>query len=126
MAVKVAGHESILTSLDSLRSEIRILEVEAGVQGSPIHCKFHVISVDNPKIPYEALSYAQGANNASSRQTAHVGGKGVDATESLYAVLQRLQLDQQSRYLWIDAICINQADNKEKTQQVSMMCRIYS
>ncbi|KAF4445794.1 hypothetical protein F53441_10543 [Fusarium austroafricanum] len=126
MAVKVAGHESILPSLDSLRSEIRILEIEAGVQGSPIHCKFHVISVDDPMIPYEALSYAWGVNNASSRQTVHVEGKEVEVTESLYGALQRLRLDQQPRYLWIDAICINQADNKEKTQQVSMMCRIYS
>ncbi|KAF4963078.1 hypothetical protein FSARC_8880 [Fusarium sarcochroum] len=126
MAVKVAGHESILPSLDLLQSEIRILEVEAGVQGSPIHCKFHVISMDDVKIPYEALSYAWGLSNATSRQTVHVGGKGVEVTGSLYGALQRLRLVQKSRYLWIDAFCINQADDEEKTQQVSMMCRIYS
>ncbi|KAJ4264203.1 hypothetical protein NW762_005397 [Fusarium torreyae] len=124
--MKIAGHASILPCLDSLQSEIRILEVLAGEQGSPIHCKFHVTSMDDDMIPYEALSYAWGINNASSRQTVHVRDKEVDVTESLYGALQRLRLAQQSRYLWIDAFCINQADDQEKTQQVSMMCRIYS
>ncbi|KAF5647480.1 hypothetical protein F52700_1340 [Fusarium sp. NRRL 52700] len=125
MTVKVAADESILPTLDSSRSEIRVLEVEAGVRGSPIQCKFHVTPVDNPEIPYEALSYAWGTNTASSQQTVYVRGKKLDVTEGLYGALQRLRLDQQSRYLWIDALCINQANNKEKTQQVSMMCRIY-
>ncbi|KAF5590845.1 heterokaryon incompatibility protein [Fusarium subglutinans] len=122
---EIAADESMLPALDSLQSEIRILEVEAGIQGSPIQCKFHVISLDNPEIPYEALSYTWGTNVASLQPTVYVRGKEFDVTESLYGALQRLRLGQQSRYLWIDAFCINQADNKEKTQ-VSMMCRIYS
>jgi hypothetical protein len=39
--------------------------------------------------------------------------------------MRHLQLEQQVRVMWIDAICINQADNDEKSQQVQMMCDLY-
>jgi Heterokaryon incompatibility protein (HET) len=32
----------------------------------------------------------------------------------------------EDRVFWIDAICINQEDDKEKSRQVPMMAQIYS
>ena len=46
-------------------------------------------------------------------------------TTNLLAALRRLRFSTLRRYLWIDAICINQEDTEEKTQQVAMMGQIY-
>jgi hypothetical protein len=47
-------------------------------------------------------------------------------TRALEVALRSLRLSQESRALWIDAIAINQADPKEKTQQVGLMNLVYS
>ena len=47
-------------------------------------------------------------------------------TQNLHAALKRLRLQNQSRVLWVDAICINQDDTCEKSFQVAMMSQIYS
>ncbi|KAM7217151.1 Heterokaryon incompatibility protein (HET) domain containing protein [Rhypophila decipiens] len=61
---------------------------------------------------YEALSYAWG----------------IDTTVSPIIVdtLQHLRTSRTARTLWIDAICINQADRVEKTTQITKMGSIYS
>jgi hypothetical protein len=46
-------------------------------------------------------------------------------TESLHQALMRLRHDPSINFLWVDALCINQADDKEKSQQVQRMRSIY-
>ena len=50
----------------------------------------------------------------------------VFVTPQLYAALRRLRHEEASRYLWIDQICIDQANGEEKGEQVLMMGEIYS
>lgn len=40
-------------------------------------------------------------------------------------MLRHLRKREKQRFLWIDAICINQNDNKEKACQVQLMEEIY-
>ena len=47
-------------------------------------------------------------------------------TDNLAAALKRLRLSDSSRILWVDAICINQSDCAEKSQQVAQMAAIYA
>ena len=47
-------------------------------------------------------------------------------TDNLAAALRRLRLFDQPRTLWVDAICINQADSVEKAQQVAQMADTYA
>ena len=47
-------------------------------------------------------------------------------TRNLHAALSALRHETQFLPFWIDAICINQSDNDEKTDQFSMMADIYS
>jgi Heterokaryon incompatibility protein (HET) len=42
----------------------------------------------------------------------------------VYALFQFLKLELDG-YFWIDAICINQLDNKERSAQVNMMDKVY-
>jgi hypothetical protein len=54
------------------------------------------------------------------------GGRDLHVTENLYSALLRLQDDFCPRVLWIDAICINQSNEKEKEQQIPLMAEIYA
>ncbi len=45
--------------------------------------------------------------------------------ENLWLALRHLQLPDKLRVLWVDAICINQEDTKERNHQVTQMGQIY-
>lgn len=68
------------------------------------------------------------------KQIRHTDGSIIRVTENLVQALKRLaefgyasSLDSPTpQYLWIDAICINQGDNVEKSSQVAMMDVIYN
>ena len=50
----------------------------------------------------------------------------VHITKTLHCALQYLRWQHNERYLWIDQICINQDDIKERGSQVQLMREIYS
>lgn len=93
--------------------------------------------------PYDALSYTWDSPASQWLPQDHVVtdgkniegdccGKSFSIRENLWSALKVLQsLDlstfdrRRSRYLWIDAVCINQEDNSEKAVQVQMMGRIF-
>ena len=77
----------------------------------------------NRKLRYEALSYAWGT--AISPRKAVINGFELRITGSLDQGLRRLRLKHRPRTLWIDALCINQRDLKERSHQVQHMAMIY-
>lgn len=56
----------------------------------------------------------------------YVDSQKVEVTKNLYGVLKRLRYSDRPRTLWVDALCINQADTTEKSSQVLLMSEIYS
>ncbi len=74
--------------------------------------------------PWESLSYTWGTGT----ETEEIWINGLDrlVTSNLAAFLRRRRDQTVSVQLWIDAICINQADPKEKEQQVPLMGMIYA
>ena len=52
-------------------------------------------------------------------------GVEINLTDNLYAALGRMRKATRTRTLWVDAVCINQADVIEKNHQVHMMNHIY-
>jgi hypothetical protein len=50
----------------------------------------------------------------------------ITITRNLDVALRHLRSNNQARLIWIDALCINQSDNHEKSLQVAMMGKIYS
>ncbi|PNP78687.1 hypothetical protein FNYG_08033 [Fusarium nygamai] len=73
---------------------------------------------------YEALSYVWG--DPSNPVAITADGQNMHIGRNLYDALTHIQLEQQTRRLWVDAICINQGDNAEKSKQVSRMRDIYA
>lgn len=72
---------------------------------------------------YEALFYTWG--NPDQTQLIRMHGHGSNVTNNLHAALLRLRDHSVERYLWIDAICIHQANDEEKEHQIQSMARIY-
>ncbi|KAK4569323.1 hypothetical protein LTR86_003085 [Recurvomyces mirabilis] len=75
------------------------------------------------KPQYEALSYewATPALDVMIR----CNQQALTITGGLAAALKQLRSTSQGRWLWVDAICIDQGNTLEKNQQVAMMRDIY-
>ncbi|TLD33499.1 hypothetical protein PspLS_01055 [Pyricularia sp. CBS 133598] len=74
-------------------------------------------------VPYEALSYTWG--DATDQHEIELNGKGHLVTSNLYQALRDLRLENEDRVLWVDAICINQQDVRERGHQVGQMTLTY-
>ncbi|KAK2009865.1 HET-domain-containing protein [Colletotrichum eremochloae] len=73
---------------------------------------------------YEAISYVWGSEDKPRRITSPAGAE-MAITENLYHCLRRIRLEDRPRLVWADALCINQADTKEKESQIMLMHDIY-
>ncbi|KAL8666378.1 MAG: hypothetical protein Q9168_007493 [Polycauliona sp. 1 TL-2023] len=108
--------------------DIRLLIASPGLSGSDIHVSLSHARLDPDDPPhYEALSYAWGSNGLT--HLIHVdtenGTQSLAVTENLHIALQHLRDESSLRTLWVDAACINQRDNEERSQQVTRMADIY-
>ena len=95
--------------------------------------RFEVIHHNLDKsLDYATLSYRWGDGTPIFNQTIYLNEYTFYVTVNLRDAPQNLKHRQLSKdpntkfkYLWIDQICINQTDSKEKDVQVKMMTRIY-
>jgi hypothetical protein len=113
-------------ALDSHTDEIRLISLEAcdlAEADAQLACTLITAKLsENPN--YEALSYMWGLQSTSAIIT--VNGQDLVVGENLWLALKQLRLGASRRTIWIDAICINQADTTERNHQVSQMSKIYS
>ncbi|KAK3351771.1 heterokaryon incompatibility protein-domain-containing protein [Neurospora tetraspora] len=112
------------TRLDNSRKDIRLLELlPANSLQDPIQCRLNTTQL-SIETEYIALSYVWGDPTATSPIT--VNGLPFQATYNLCAALRRIRSKSNlPTTLWVDAICINQSDNDEKSAQVPLMRDIY-
>lgn len=111
-------------SKEGTQFRVLVLRPSAGKDAS-IHCTLE--TYDHDRAPrYEALSYTWGRPSDNAPDPIHIDQHSVIVSSNLYDALQALRLEDQPRTLWIDALCINQADNAEKATQVALMGTIYS
>lgn len=82
-----------------------------------------VIHGTTETVIYDALSYTWGSGEA--KQKLHCNGILTPITSNLAAALTQLQPLHKPRYLWVDALCINQTDGDEKARQVAQMLKIF-
>ncbi|KAM6479445.1 heterokaryon incompatibility protein-domain-containing protein [Trichoderma sp. SZMC 28011] len=113
------------TPLNLEKPAIRLLSLHPGNENAMISCDVFQAELhqrDNT-ISYEALSYTWGYPGFS--KLIHVNGCGLNITRNLYYALRSLRYQDRQRVLWIDAVCIDQRNDKEKGHQVGQMWNIY-
>jgi hypothetical protein len=74
--------------------------------------------------PYEALSYCWGGSDKTESIT--LDNQEFAITHNLHRAMIQLRDHQLPRIIWIDAVCINQEDVKEKEHQIQFMASIYA
>jgi hypothetical protein len=119
--------------LDEGAREIRLVLLNPGTFDQPISCSLAYTSLYEPsKTAYEALSYCWG--NARHRLDISMtvpGPEGLfvyllSVTAALHSAMKSLRPQiGPAKILWIDAICINQADLDERSSQVALMADLY-
>ncbi|OWP00762.1 heterokaryon incompatibility protein [Marssonina coronariae] len=92
-------------------------------QDATIFCELVVVSRQQLP-PYTALSYAWGAQD--NRRAICVGDVLVNIGSNLHSALLSLRLEQDEALLWVDQLCIDQANEEEKGHQVSGMKSTYA
>ncbi|KAL8787130.1 MAG: hypothetical protein Q9195_007912 [Heterodermia aff. obscurata] len=134
------------TPLDSQSQQIRLMSLAPGMFDDDIYLSLKTVALTQDDPPeYEALSYTWGSaeNCPEVGVMPHIGANHLiktwkplatlntklsgrlAVTQNLAQALRYLRSPAQSRTLWIDAICINQKDVKEREQQVERMGDIY-
>jgi hypothetical protein len=130
------------SALNTEQGDFRLLQVEpqASFQDS-VRCSLYKSRLDNCP-PYFALSYVWGEranpmrislNGRTSTVTGnlwtalqHFQSTSRPVTRNLWTALRHFRSTSGPVTLWVDALCINQDDAVEKSQQVRQMRRIYS
>ncbi|KAI1302599.1 heterokaryon incompatibility protein-domain-containing protein [Xylaria venustula] len=102
---------------------IRLLELLPGDPSDDIQCVLTPHTLQAGMQKYEALSYCWGSPAAT--KPIYLDGNVLDVTVNLRSALRHLRLTKSSRMLWVDAICINQSNIKERSSQVKLMSEIY-
>lgn len=73
---------------------------------------------------YEALSYTWGHPRKCKSIHEIESGAELEVTENCFSALYQL-CNRGPRTLWVDAVCINQDDNEEKSWQVARLADVY-
>ena len=112
--------------LSSQRNEIRLLRIlpvrKFDGLNCGIECNISHVSLDD--LPdYHALSYAWGEK--LDLRSISLEGHPFNVTANLYGALSRLQTSSMTGPIWIDAICINQDNLQERSEQVVKMGDIF-
>lgn len=122
----------IYDPLDSGNAEIRLLKVTGPSDTSAqdpdsepaSHYSLIHVSLSQDAAPvYEIISYCWGDVRFSS--LIWINDMPLNIPDSTAEVLQQVAMLEGQRYVWIDAVCINQADFEERASQVQLMRRIY-
>ena len=103
---------------------IRVLHVSPGHGSQRIETHLETVAfTDKPS--YTALSYTWGDSHVPTRLIT-VDDKSRAVSEHLWSALQSVRDPRDRLTLWVDAICIDQDAEEEKSQQVGLMSFIYS
>jgi len=123
---------NLYSPLEPSSNCIRLLRInkEEESESNDIICELVEVSLDD--VPeYQAISYRWSQFEPGTTYTSpRLIINGRDSSEfrvgeNLYEALKQIRSPNRDAYLWADAICINQEDDKERGHQVMQMGDIY-
>lgn len=111
--------------LSSAGSTRLLLLQPSKADDSPLRCELKEVNVvDNaPICAYEALSYVWGSRTAYGELRCNRGS--IPLARNCESALRHLRRRRTTTVLWVDAVCINQQDDRERAQQISLMGSIH-
>lgn len=110
------------TPLPEDGGSIRVVELLPGEFDDAIECGIFAAELDSGP-SYEALSYTWG--DVHNTTPIAIDGRRLHVTANLACALRYMRRPDAKRSLWIDAICINQQDVREKERQVRAIATIF-
>lgn len=110
-------------------THIRLLYLSGGDRSQRPHGRFQVVDLNDPP-EYDALSYTwadQRGDRSLCRQI-YLGDDSAPLPITLNCdrALRSLRRRESERFIWVDAICIDQQSPSERSHQVGLMREIYS
>jgi hypothetical protein len=123
---------ALYAPLQTAATQIRLIKLRptpSAAGNVRYSCKMKTFYLEDLKlqaIQYHALSYTWGDQTQLAPFTVEINGNHVKVTENLGAAVGALAEAHESPWIWIDRLCINQADLEERNAQVSVMGRIYA
>ena len=102
---------------------IRLLTLHPAAKWQPVVASLSEVTLTD-ELAYEALSYTWGSSLDEKPIT--VNDITVSIRHNLWSFLQRVRLEHGPRVIWVDAICISQTNDSEKSEQVAMIGQIFS
>ncbi|KAK4957052.1 hypothetical protein LTR10_005009 [Elasticomyces elasticus] len=136
----MAHQEYQYQELNESDSSIRLLTILPGPQGSPIELRLREARLDEQKGQYDAISYVWGP--ANNTHDVYVDGRTLQVRDNIYQFLvhfrdmlpygspitfaPRSPSVAQHAEKWIDSICIDQSNVRERNKQVRRMGAVYS
>ncbi|VUC31508.1 unnamed protein product [Clonostachys rosea] len=106
---------------------IRVLDVSQCTNGAgypSLSGALRVVNLDDDPT-FTALSYVWG-EYSSPKDALNCNGYEIEITKNCWSALSSLTRSQGPLTIWIDAICINQADDNEKQHQIPLMAKVFS
>ncbi|KAI4199774.1 MAG: hypothetical protein LQ350_004401 [Teloschistes chrysophthalmus] len=105
--------------------QIRLLRLSLGPKPGYLIGKFEVKDLASVRGAYKAISYCWG-NPTKTHRVLFSNGQSLHVTGSAADILTNVFPRYPDDAFWIDQLCINQDDNKERSSQVLLMGEIYS
>ncbi|KAI1820363.1 hypothetical protein F4861DRAFT_523269 [Xylaria intraflava] len=129
-------HLYLQTRLKEKNGRIRLLTIQsrqyaASRSESPpdtVHCFLRLAELKE-RPPFTAVSHRwQATDAADDTKSVLVNGASVPVSTGLFEVLRHIQREMEPVVVWIDALCINHADEdeREKSVQVSQLAQIFA
>jgi hypothetical protein len=91
------------------------------VRNDLVCCRVKCVRLEKSP-PYECLSYMWKA--LPGEITIFCENEAIQVTSNFHAALIALRHISKPRVVWVDAVCINQADDQEKSKQIPLMTQI--
>jgi hypothetical protein len=108
--------------LDTKRRQVRLLTFTGAYD--TVHLEVRIFDLATAP-PYRALTYTWG--KPDPKFDVYLDGKAFEVRENLFAFLRKAkEKTSPIHHIWIDQICIDQSNIKERNHQVGLMSDIYS
>lgn len=114
--------------LDEEAQEVRLLTLLPGPFSAEIRVCLDITPFTEDRVPkFEAVSYTWGSTeNPVGIFIGESGQRTLAVTQNLAEALPYFRYEDKPRVLWIDAICVDQQNLKERGHQIKRMADVFS